>query len=161
MTSDLVRNSLINDYFDNSVLLDTALGIENFLSEVAGIYPYKNWYDGEIIAGPSVKRYWVTLILKYDYDKMPDPKGGMVLLKMGCKVYYKKFKKKVPVKVKTPNDLTQRGKAKLIEEPIWLVKLVIPRKFIDKKNIDELESIDDQIDIDQVESVLSSEQQTV
>lgn len=155
-TIDRVRDPIINQYYDNSVLLDTALAIDGFLEDVAMIYPYKNWYDGEIVAGPSVKRYWVTIILKYDYKNMPDPAGAKILTKLGCKVFYKKFKQKVEVDVVGPQDLDTRKRPKMTVEPCWLVKIVIPKKFIENEELKGMDQLDDEVDVDQIEDSLNA-----
>src|SRR5579863_9476117 len=105
---DRVRDPLVNQYYDNSILLDTALAVDGFFEDIAMIYPYSGWFDGEVVAGPSVKRYWVTIVLKYDFKNMPDPAAAKILTKLGCKVFYKKFKQKVEVDVVGPQDLDTR-----------------------------------------------------
>jgi hypothetical protein len=155
-TIDRVRDPIISQYYDNSVLLDTALSVDGFLEDVAMIYPYKNWFDGEIVAGPSVKRYWVTIILKYDYDEMPDPAAAKILTNLGCKVFYKKFKQKVEVDVKGPQDLDLRKRPKTTVEPCWLIKIVIPKKFIENEEIKGMDQLDDEVDVDQIEDSLNS-----
>jgi len=155
-TIDRVRDPLINEYYDNSAMLDCSLAIEGFLCEVVALYPYKNWFDGEVVAGPSVKKYWVTIILKYDYKKMPDPMGAAVLVKLGCKVFYKKAKQKVEVEVVGPQDLDQRHRPKMTVEPCWLIKIVIPKKFIENEELKGIDELDKDIDVDQVEDTMNS-----
>ena len=153
---DAVRDSLVSAYYDNSQLLDTMLEIDGFLADIADIYSYPNWFEGEIIAGPSVKRYWVTIVLKYDYHKMPDPDGGLVLTRLGCKVLYKKFKQKVEVEVKNQSDLGARNRPKTKEEPCWLVKIIIPKKFLDDKKLKDIEVMNDAgIDAESVEDSIN------
>ena len=36
-----------------------------------GIYTYKNWLEGEVVAGPEVGRYWVDITLMYPREQMP------------------------------------------------------------------------------------------
>lgn len=152
---DNLRNELISSYYDNSVLLNTSLSVDKFFDEVAMLYVYPNWYDGEVIAGPSVKRYWVTMILKFDHKKMPDPDGGMVLVKLGCKVFYKKFKQKVEVEVKDKGDLDSRGRPKTKIEPCWLVKIVIPKKFLKDEKLDDLELDNEDVDVEDIQDSMN------
>jgi len=155
-TVDTVRDPLINSYYDNSVMLDTAMSIDGFFEDICLLYAYKNWYDGEVVAGPSVKKYWVTIILKYDFKNMPEPKGAEVMTKLGCKVFYKKFKQKVETKVVGPQDLDHRHRPKTVVEPCWLIKIVIPKKFIENEELKDLDQLDQEVDVDQVEDTLNS-----
>jgi hypothetical protein len=152
---DRVRDPLVSSYYDNTAMLDCAIAIDGFFDDIALLYAYKNWYDGEVVAGPSVKKYWVTIILKYDYKDMPEPNGAKVLCNLGCKVFYKKFKQKVGVPVVGPQDLDQRHRPKTTIEPCWLVKIVIPKKFIDNEELQGMDELDNDIDIDQVEETLN------
>ena len=156
MPFDNVRSDLVNAFYDNSPLLDISLQIDQFFEDVAFLYVYDNWFDGEIVAGPSVSKYWVSVILLFPYKKMPDPEGGKVLIKLGCKVFYKKFKKKVPVDVKSPGDLDARHRPKMQEEPVWLVKVIVPRKFLKDKTRNDLELLDDELEIEDVEDIVNS-----
>jgi hypothetical protein len=153
---DTLRDPIINQYYDNSILLDTAMAVDGFFEDIAMIYPYANWYDGEVVAGPSVKRYWVTIVLKYDFKKMPDPAAAQILTKLGCKVFYKKFKQKVEVDVVGPQDLDKRKRPKMRVEPCWLVKVVIPKKFIENEELKGMDQLDDEVDVDQVEDSLNA-----
>lgn len=163
MTLDNVRNSpdIVSDYYSNTTLLDCALLVDAFFSDIAQLYAYPNWFKGEVVAGPFVKKYWVSIILKYPYGEMPDPEGGMVLINLGCKVFYKKAKQKVPVDVKGPQDLGKRHRPKEKIEPCWLIKIVIPKKFIDHENLTDLELIDKDVDVDDVEDTMNSGNDTV
>ena len=155
-TVDNVRDSIVTEYYDNSIMLDTAIAIDGFFEDIACLYPYENWFDGEIVAGPSVKKYWVTIILKYDYDNMPEPAGAKVLCKLGCKVFYKKFQHKVGVPVVGPQDLdSQRHRQKTTLEPCWLVKIVIPKKFIENEELKDMDQLDNEVDVEQVEDTLN------
>ena len=128
---------------DTDNLLDIMIQVEDYFDSL-DLYVFKNFIDGELVNGPYVKRYWVTFTLKYPYTKMPDPQGGLRLLKYGSKVSYEKASEEVPVPVKSVSDLdpeTQRPKMK--KEPIWLVHFKIPRRFIEELNIEGLDLYDD------------------
>lgn len=153
---DNVRDSLVTAYYDNTNLLDAMLGIDNFLENTANVYAYPNWFEGEVVAGPAVKRYWATIVLKYDFKNMPDPDGGQVLVRLGCKVFYKKFKQKVKVNVEGPGDFDSRHRPKTTTEPCWLVKIIIPKKFLEDKKLKDLELEDNDIDVEQIENGLNA-----
>lgn len=148
----LKRDSVktIKDLFSNDTLLNILLEIEDTFDRL-NLYAYENWFDGEIQAGPVVKRYWVKILLKYDYDKMPDPTGGLVLTKHGIRVRYKKDNEITSKEVKSEDDLNQEtGKPKLIKKPVWLVEISVPRRFVDQFELENLEDDDITGDIDQI-----------
>ena len=47
-----------------------------------------------MISGPFIKRYFVSVILRFSYEDMPDPEGAKVLKEFGIGVKYKKVKEK-------------------------------------------------------------------
>ena len=61
----------------NTSLLDCLLEFEKSADEM-GIYTYKNWMEGEIVAGPKVGRYWVEVTIMYPREQMPDPQADNV-----------------------------------------------------------------------------------
>ena len=135
---------------DTDNLLDIMIQLEDYLDGL-DIYVFNHWITGEIVSGPWVKRHWVVLTLKYPYKDMPDPQGGLRLLKYGTRVEYEKMKEEVSVEVKTPDDLdpnTKKPKTKKVT--IWLVHLKIPRRFIKELDTEDLTLYDEELDIDDV-----------
>ena len=123
-------NDLIKRITDNEDLIDILMDVEDYLDSNY-LYVYKNWIDGEIVDGPKIKKYWITIVLKFDYEKMPDPTGAARLLPHGTKVRYRISKEKVDVEVKNPGDYqpgTKKPKVKTVK--IWLVEMSIPRRFV-------------------------------
>lgn len=95
------------------------------------LYVYKNWEDGELVAGPEVHRHAVTCKFMWPRDEMPDPTGAARLLDYGCKVTYQKQDLLVPRKVFKPSDFrpgTKKGK--IDAHPIWVVTITIPKKLM-------------------------------
>lgn len=126
-----LRDNLLkiaNDYTS----LDILLGFEGVLDNV-DIYAYKNWFNGEIVEGPKVGRYWVTVKLMFPAKMMPDPKGGMRLVDYGCEVSFKEGTFRRPVRVSGPEDYEDRytKKAKIKNHEVWFVEIKMPRRFID------------------------------
>ena len=114
--SEVMQDRVIDNIRDidkNGTLLDILLEFERVLDEV-GLYAYKNWRLGEIVEGPKLARYWLHVKLMYPYQKMPDPKAGMRLLKLGCEVKFEKGIMKEPVVPKSPEELDAEGK--LVDE---------------------------------------------
>ena len=121
----------------------------------SNLYAYKNWMCGELVEGPVIDRYWFTTTWMYPKKLMPDPEGSLRLIKYGCKVYYAKDTYLVPTKVKSGSDLqdglpNQRKKAKILEHPVWLVTIKMPRKFVDEAQEALLQLEDDEINIDDI-----------
>ena len=129
-----LKNTLDN-LVDSSSDLNVLIEFEEVLDNL-NLYAYKNWEYGEVIAGPEVSKYWITVTLMYPYKLMPDPDAALRLTKHGARVFYSKDTFMEPIKVVTPDDLqpvdqTGKRKPKRIKKPIWLVTIEMPRQFVD------------------------------
>ena len=144
------------------ILMDVERVIDN-----ANIYAYKNWIEGEIVEGPHIDRYWVTLTLMYQHKHMPDPEGASRLINNGCKVYYTEDELVTAAKLRTPEDSDGidgmdgkrpgQTRAKKVIKKIWLVTLVVPRKYMDDVEASKLRVDDQKINSDQVEAGYTDE----
>lgn len=151
MPSNFDSSSVVTRLSETDSLLDVMIQIEDYMDSL-DIWAFSSWFDGEIVDGPWIERYWVKLTLKYPYKKMPDPQGGLRLAKYGSKIFYEKAKEEVPVEVKTPDDLDPKTrKPKMEEQDIWLIHLRIPRRFIDDLDVSDLELYDEEVNIEDVE----------
>lgn len=140
----------IKKLITNGSLLDVAIAIESFLDDM-NIYVYKNWFDGVIWNGPILKRYMVEISLKYPYKKMPDPTALKILQKLGVMWDMHEHIERVPVVIKSPNDYRDgTKKAKIVDNPVWIVTLNIPRRFIDESELNDL-GIFDEINLEDIE----------
>jgi hypothetical protein len=149
---------------DSSSLTDVMIQMEDFMDSL-DLYVFKNWFEGEIVDGPNVSRYWVSMTLKYEYKDMPDPAGGLRLLKHGAKVRFRQSKEEDTETKTSLNQTeiqrimttqTQPGQAFLPDgamnmpgypeqlplKKIWLVDIEIPRQFIEDLEDDELDLYD-------------------
>jgi hypothetical protein len=66
---------------------------------------------------------------------MPDPAGGKRLLEYGCKVQIAETQIAKVRKIKTPDDIrpgTRKGK--IDHEPIWMIKIAMPKKLMSDIN---------------------------
>lgn len=140
---------------DNKDLVDVMLAVEDYL-DTNDMYVYKNWIDGELVNGPFVRKYWITLTLKWDYEKMPDPSGGLRLLKHGTKLRFRRDLEEVPVEIKSPDDY-QPGtkKPKMKKKKIWLVDLMIPRRFVESISPEVMDLYDEEVDMDTADDAVS------
>ena len=141
--------------------LDMLLEFEKTLDHVS-IYAYKNWINGELVAGPEIDRYWFKTTWMYPIKMMPDPEGALRLIKYGCKVYYAKDVFLQPDRVLKPEDAAgdltaQPKKAKELRIPVWLVVIEMPRKFIDDAYDGILEFEDEEVDIEDINAAWDEE----
>lgn len=131
--------------------MSTILDFERVLDD-ADIYAFKNWINGELVQGPNVGRYTATCVFMWPYKIMPDPKGAVRLLKIGCNVEFAKSEIKVPVQVKDYEDFVPGGNyPKMKERKVWFVKIEIPLALMDsikEGSIDLADSTIDLADID-------------
>lgn len=125
--------------------------------ESLNVYAYKNWIEGEIVDGPQIERYWVTVTLLYPHKMMPDPSGAERLLKNGCKVFYTKDTLTTAAKLIEPEDVEidpndpNKRRAKKVQRPVWLVTLEVPRGLIDTVESSRVKVDDMQFDSESVE----------
>lgn len=137
---------IVNKLAKKEDLLDILLDVESYLDD-ANLYVFDNWIKGIVVSGPTVKKYWVEVVLKYDHKLMPDPEGGLRLTPHGTKVKFQKAQEEVPLPIHSPDDYepgTKRPRMKKV--PIWLVYLKIPRRFVEAVDQDMLDQYDDETD---------------
>ena len=154
LDNTFIRNAVenINRINGNKTLLDMLLEFEKVLDDT-GIYAYKNWMSGEVVEGPTLERHWFNVTLMYPRDGMPDPDAIRRLDKYGCKVNFVKEEVEVPVKVKGPDDLQdlKTKEPKTESKPIWLVKIEMPRRFLETFDDRSLEVAGQKLDLGQVQ----------
>lgn len=126
----------LNNIEETPHLLDILLEMEDTLDSL-DIYVFKNWINGEVVDGPRIKRYWVTVTLQYAHDQMPDPRAGLRLLKHGILVSF--LKGELEAMANKP------------AEAVWLVKLEVPRKLLSGMNNTASDYYDDEVDQDDLE----------
>lgn len=126
---------------DSKNMQGTLIQIEDYLDS-NHLYSFANWIEGIVWDGPIVKRYWISITLKYPYKKMPDPQGALRLVNSGATVTFKESVEYVPIEVKQPDDLdpaTRKPKEEKID--IWLITIRVPRRFIEAA-IDDYEEME-------------------
>lgn len=147
----LVAENIRDIYFSNGSL-STLLDFERVLDEM-DIYAFKNWELGELVSGPDIGKYKVGCIFMWPGDLMPDPRGARRLLPFDCDVKFKKTKIKIPKKIKNPDDFRPgTHKAKLIEKPVWLVEIVMPKALMNDIRTGSIELEDQEIDLEDLDS---------
>jgi hypothetical protein len=146
--SDVIQNT--KEIFMTDSSLDTLLDFERVLDEL-DLYVFKHWKEGELVQGPLYEKYFVTCTFMWPFKRMPDPRGGERLLSYDCEVYYSKDLLSYPVKVKDPSDFEAGTKMpKLKKVPVWLVKIVMPKKLMQEIQQGSLELEGSTIDMEDV-----------
>ena len=139
-------NNHLRKVSEGETLLDMLLEFENVLDEV-DLYAYKNWIKGELLEGPLLQRHYISIKLMYPKADMPDPNGAKRLFARECMVKFTEDTLIRPVKVKEFGDLTveqrpngtTKTRARTKSEPVWVVEIKLPRKYVDEFNTDQLE----------------------
>jgi len=129
---DVIQN--IEQIYGSNNSLNMLKDFERVIDEL-DVYVFENWIDGELVAGPKESRYFVECTFMWLRDKMPEPKGGQRLLDYGCKVQIGESEIAKVRKIKNTSDIrpgTRKGKVD--HEPIWLVKIVMPKKLMSDIN---------------------------
>lgn len=131
---------------DSPDLVDVMLSIEDYLDR-NDIYAFKNWINGELVNGPYIEPYWITVTFKWDYKCMPDPNACKRLLSHGTKIFFKKAKQNVPQPIIKPSDYEPgTHKPKIKSEPVWLVTMMIPRRFVEDIKDEVMNLYDDRVE---------------
>lgn len=127
--------------------MSNLLDYERVLDE-ADLYAFKNWSIGELVQGPELGRYSATCVFMWPYKMMPDPRGALRLINIGCKVEIAKSKIKVPVEVKNYDDFQPGGKyPKMVERPVWFMRIEMPVELMDDIKEGSIDIADSQIDL--------------
>lgn len=134
----------IQNLYDTDGLLDILLGVEEYFDNM-DLYAYKNWINGEIVSGPTVSKYWVEIILKFEEGHYPDPVGSTILTKQGTKIFVKKDVEIKPIEhPRNESDMeTISASAGMVNRPkneefeILLYKFQIPRRLVNPESFDE------------------------
>jgi len=146
---DIIENT--KEIFMTDSSLNSLLDFERVLDEL-DIYVFAHWKEGELVEGPVYEKYFVTCTFMWPYKLMPDPRGGERLLDYDCEVYYSKDTLEYPIKVKTPDDFEPGTKMpKMTKAPVWLVKLVMPKKLMQEIQQGSLDLESTTLDLEDIE----------
>jgi len=146
---DVIENT--KEIFMTDSSLNSLLDFERVLDEL-DIYVFAHWKEGELVEGPVYEKYFVTCTFMWPYKLMPDPRGGERLLDYDCEVYYSKDTLEYPIKVETPDDFEPGTKMpKMKKAPIWLVKIVMPKKLMQEIQQGSLDLESTTLDLEDIE----------
>ena len=125
---DVIKN--LQTLSENNTAFKVLKDFERVINEL-DVYVFENWQDGELIAGPAVRRHDIECKFMWPKKFMPDPEGGKRLNEYGCRVVYEQTNMLMPRKIKDPSDYrpgTKKGK--IDEHPIWVVSITMPKKLM-------------------------------
>ena len=156
-------DNIIKKIASSKILLDVLIAFEDFLDR-NDLYAYRNWDMGEVIAGPEISRYWVKITLKYAYKNMPDPTGAERLVRNGLRVTYRKEQEEhyfddvsmtdrmnvTGMGFSAMNEIENTEEPEMI--PVWLIDVVMPRRFIESVIEDDIVNFDGEIDLEDLMS---------
>jgi hypothetical protein len=146
-----VADNIRNIYMSEGSLA-TLLDLERVLDEL-DVYAFKNWDRGELVAGPKVGRYRVSATFMWPEKLMPDPRGARRLLPFDCKVEYRRIMMKIPIRIENPSDYRPgTKKARIVERPVWLVELTVPKSLMSDIRTGSIELEDEDIDLKDLDS---------
>ena len=146
----LVAENIKDIYMSEGSLL-TLLDFERVLDEL-DLYAFKNWQLGELVQGPEVGKYKVGCIFLWPEKLMPDPRGARRLLPFDCDVKFKKTTMQIPIKIEDPDDfIPGTHKARLIEKPVWLVEIEMPKSLMSDIRTGSVEFEDQDIDLGELD----------
>jgi hypothetical protein len=142
----------IRDIYMSDGTIVTLLDFERVLDEV-DVYAFRNWEIGELVSGPEIGRYKVTCTFMWPEKMMPDPRAGRRLLAYDCDVSYRRIMMQIPVKINDPSDYRPgTAKAKMIERPVWLVEITMPKSLMSDIRTGSIEMEDEDIDLEELDS---------
>ena len=148
--SDVIENT--KEIFMTDSALDSLMDFERVLDEL-DLYVFAHWKEGELVEGPVYEKYFVTCTFMWPYKLMPDPRGGERLLDYDCEIYYSKDNLEYPIKVENPDDFESGTKMpKMKKVPVWLVKIVMPKKLMQEIQQGSLELESATLDLEDIES---------
>tara|TARA_Y100000361_G_scaffold124692_1_gene117916 strand:+ start:472 stop:1032 length:561 start_codon:yes stop_codon:yes gene_type:complete len=144
-----IINDNVKKISETNTLLDMLLEFEGVVDSF-DLYAYKNWDKGEIIGGPKLGRYFVEVALMYKHKDMPDPEGLLRLKENDCeaKMYKDTLVTSRRVKSIEDTEVVQRGNtprriAKKQDNPIWIVEIKMPRRYVDEFSREQVEAAED------------------
>lgn len=137
--------------------MSTLLDFERVLDE-ADLYAFKNWLLGELVDGPVIGRYSCKCIFMWPYKLMPDPRGALRLINVGCKVGIGKGKIDVPVEILDYEDFVPGTRyPKMHAREVWFIQIEIPVELMDDIKEGSIDLADSTIDLSEIEDAYNED----
>lgn len=132
-TSTIYKNT--KNVNDNYGKLDAAMEVAAFLEQV-GAFAFDNWIDGELVYGPVIEKYYVTIKMMFPKKLPPNPAVFERLTNLECIVElnedtYKRVAlirddKVQPLEFSADNGFTK----KTFEHRVWIVTVRVPQRYL-------------------------------
>jgi len=146
---DIIKNT--KQIYMSESSLETMMDIERVMDSL-DMYAFKNWKKGELVEGPIRKKHWVEATFMWPKKSMPDPDGAKRLLGYNAVVTYENAALKTPVKIESYDDFRPgTKKAKLREDPVWLVKVKLPIELIKEFRDGYMEIEGSEVDLQEID----------
>ena len=146
---DIIKNT--KQIYMSESSLETMMDIERVLDSL-DMYAFKNWKKGELVEGPIRKKHWVEATFMWPKKEMPDPDDAKRLLGYNAVVTYESGKLSTPVKIESYDDFRPgTKKAKLREDPVWLVKVKLPIELIKEFRDGYMEIEGSEVDLQEID----------
>ena len=147
---DVIQNT--KEIYMSDSALSTLMDFERVLDEL-DMYVFKNWKAGELVAGPTYEKYFITCTFMWPHKLMPDPRGAERLMEYDCEIKWTKDVLEYPIKVKDPDDFRPGTKMpRLGKIPVWLVEITMPKKLMFEIERGSLELESESVEAEDVES---------
>jgi len=158
MNKEIIQQNIANMSRVNSSdrLYDMLLEIEALFDKF-GIYAYRNWFEGEVVNGPVVKRHWISISLMYEYKLMPEPEAAKRLIKHGCKVKYKKTTRPVIILPHQTDREEGMLEPEFKDKKIWIIDIDFPRVLLDEMDDSFVQLNNEEVDNEEVEEFVDNE----
>lgn len=132
---------------ENSQSLDILLDFERVLDQL-DIYTYKNWYLGELVAGPDTSRYFVTASFMWPDNMPPDCRALKKLKNFGILHKIKLDEYHYTTRPKDYSDFEPGTyMPKTQQKPVWVIELKIPKDLMQQIQTGYAEIEGQQIDL--------------
>jgi hypothetical protein len=149
--------STVKGIFTSDGSMNTLLDYERVLDE-ADLYAFRNWDLGELVQGPNVRRYTVSCVFMWPYHLMPNPKGAVRLVNIGCKVKFAKGEIDVPIEVKDYEDYVPGTRyPKMKKRSVWFVYIEIPKALLDDIKEGSIDLAGDTIDLEELDDAYDND----
>lgn len=132
-TSTIYRNTRrVNE---ETSKLDAAMEVAGFLEQV-GAFAFDNWVDGELVFGPLIEKYYVTVKLMFPQKLPPNPAVFDRLTNLECIVELEKdtYKRVALVKDNTRSSIEMgSGEAfqkQMFTHKVWVLTLKVPQRYL-------------------------------
>lgn len=132
-TSTIYKNTKnVNDDYGK---LDAAMEVAAFMEQI-GAFAFDNWIDGELVFGPQIEKYYVTIKIMFPNKMPPNPAVFERLTNLECMVELEEdtYKRVALVKddSERPIEYTaeQGFHKKVFEHRVWIVTIRVPQRYL-------------------------------